>query len=156
SPEMADWCEPCRRSDDHLRGHVRGYLSADSRRTCLARLVAVPDSALAGNLAAISFAAHVGRVRSLDLLHRFVALLVHGTDPRPRSDARSGENDTSQIPLRFVCAWLDRLEPPLEQLRKSLSDFGRSLHAASALRAQYRVTRLRCLSIAGMAHDHLP
>ena len=69
------------------RPHVRGHLPAVPRRARLVRLVAVTAADFQLDVAAIPFAADVGRVRRLDLLHGVAALLVHGIDSRPGRDA---------------------------------------------------------------------
>jgi ferredoxin len=56
----------------------------------------------------------------------------------------------------LFCARLDRLEPSLEQLRKSVFDSRRAFDAAGALRALHRLVGLRGVAVAGLAHDDLP
>ena len=87
APTLANGCQPGRRSDDDLCGHVCRNLSRSSRRAHVVRLVAVPDSELQLDLASVPFAAHVGRVRRFYVFHRFGSVLVHGIDPRPGSHA---------------------------------------------------------------------
>src|SRR5208337_3431346 len=102
-------------------------------RTRLVRLVAVPDPELELDLAPVPLSADVGCLRRLDLLYRFGFVLVHGLDSGPGGAPGPGQEPPAPVPLRFVRPGLDRLEPPLEQLREGLLDPGRPVHSAGPL-----------------------
>ena len=68
------------------------------------------------HVAAIPFAADVGRVRRQHLPDGLDAVLVHGLDSRPGPAARPGEDAGAKIPLRPVRAGLDRLGAAMAQL----------------------------------------
>ncbi len=84
-----------------------GHFPADPRRARLVCLVVVPDPNVQRHLAAVPVAADVGRVRGLDLLHRFAAVLVHGLDSRPGHDARSGQDQSpaDSSTVLFALGW---------------------------------------------------
>ena len=66
-----------RRSDDDLRGGLRGALPAAPHRPSVAgRLLAVPLPEHDGAVAAVPQPAHLGRVRGLDLRHGLGRVLV--------------------------------------------------------------------------------
>ena len=65
-------------------------------------------------VAAVPFAARLGRVRGIDLCDDLGGLLVHRDDPGLRHDARSRDAAFRQIHVRPVVAGLARLDPPLD------------------------------------------
>ncbi len=107
-------------SDDGFLRDDGGTLSGHPRRARVVRLVHVSGSDLERNVAAIPFAADVGRVRREHLPDGLDALLVYGIDSRHRAAARPLEDAGAEIHLRPVRAGLDRLGAAVAQLRKSL------------------------------------
>ena len=69
--------KPCGRSDDHLRGNVRGSVSDLAHGSCVERLLraSLPEYpwSFVGEL---QLPAAVGRIRDLYVLHRFLIILV--------------------------------------------------------------------------------
>ena len=74
---MADVDQSFRGSDDALRGDVRGNFPRRARRACLDGVVSRADPEQLRHLAKFPQPADVGRIRGLDLLHRFGVVLVH-------------------------------------------------------------------------------
>ncbi len=108
--------QPRRRSHDDFRRHVRRNLSGGARGTRVVWLVALSAAESKRHLAAVPFAADVGRVRRLDLLHRVRVVLVYGAGSGFGNHARPRENQATPVSLWPVRAGLDRVEPQLEQL----------------------------------------
>ena len=156
APALADFNQPCGRGHDHLRRDVRRDLPPDPHRAGVVRLVAVPAAQLEQHLAAVPLAADVGRVRRLDLLHRVGAFLVCGADSRPGNSARPGQDQGQAVRLWPAGAGLDRVQPPLEQLREGVSHPGWAGDAAGLVGAQHGVVGLLGVATPWMAHDDLP
>ncbi len=88
--EVADLDQPVGRSDDAVRGDVRGHFPAVPHRPSVARLLAVPGAEYGSQyVAELPFAADLGRVRGFDVLHRIAIVLVHRTGPGSGDPARS-------------------------------------------------------------------
>ncbi len=97
-PEVAHVDQPFGRSDDAVRGDVRRHLPAVPHRPSVARLLAVPGAQhRSEHVAEFPQPADLGRVRGIDLLHGFAAVLVHrpgsgsGHAARPRDQQSSGK-----------------------------------------------------------------
>ena len=89
APEVAHFDQPLRRSDDDLCRDVRGNVPAAAHGAAVAFLLpdAVPEPDVA--VAAVPQPAGVGRIRGIDVLHSFAAVLVRGVDSGPCDAARS-------------------------------------------------------------------
>src|SRR5262245_34670800 len=100
--EVAHLDQPLRRSDDLVRRAVRGYLPTVPHRASLARvLLAVPHSQYRFEpLAEFPQSADLGRVRGLDVLHRFLVVLVYGAGSGFGHSARSRNQQDSPGCLR--------------------------------------------------------
>ena len=70
-PEVAHVDQPLCRSDDAVRGRLRGLVSADPHRASVDGVLHVPVPEHDGDLAAIPQPADLGRVRGFDLRHGF-------------------------------------------------------------------------------------
>ncbi len=81
-----DW--PRGGGDDGFFRDDGGIVSGHPRRTFVVRLVHVSGSDFKRSVAAIPFAADVGRFRRQHLPHRFDDVLVYGLDSRSGLDAR--------------------------------------------------------------------
>ena len=95
---------------------LRRPLPPDSRRPSVARVLALPVSQHDERVAAVPFAAGMGRLRGLDLRHHLRRLLVHRHDSRLRHPARPGNDAAGEVLLRPAVARLARLDPPLDPL----------------------------------------
>src|SRR4051812_25584270 len=80
-PEMENFDQSIRRGDDVVRRRLCGPIPGISHWPPLACLLAVPISERNGNMAAVSFAADVGRICGVDLRYGFIIVLVHRTYP---------------------------------------------------------------------------
>ena len=109
-------------------------------------LFPIPNSN--SDLAAVPFAADVGRVRGLDLLHGLGAVLVHGPDSGPGGDARSGQTKVRQFLYGFSPGWTGS-NRHWSNYEKAYLHPGRPFDAAGALGALDRVIGLRGVAIAG-------
>ena len=87
--DVADLDQPLRRSDDAVRGRLRGLVPAPAPRASVARVLAVPVSEHDDALAAVPQPADVGRLCGLDLCDRLAAVLVRRPGSRPGDAARS-------------------------------------------------------------------
>src|SRR5438093_51526 len=83
-----------------IRPPLSGSVPADPHRPDLVWLVAAAVAQLQLDLAAVPFAAALGRVRCVDLFHRVAALLVYGSDSRSGHNARPGEEQVAPDSLR--------------------------------------------------------
>ena len=79
-------------------------------------LLALSYTADDGSVAAVPQPANLGRVRGLDLFHRFAAVLVHRADSRFGNTARQREASNYPRDLWHSRHGLARLGPPLGAL----------------------------------------
>ncbi|MEZ6044984.1 MAG: hypothetical protein R3C11_05265 [Planctomycetaceae bacterium] len=84
-----------------------GLFPRDSRRSCLACLLALPHSEPDGDVAELPQSAAVGRVRGFHLRDCFASLLVHGDDSGPRDFPRSFDLQNQTLCLRHFLNGLD-------------------------------------------------
>src|SRR3984893_8366887 len=117
APKVAHVDQPYRRSNDHIRSALRGYVSRAPPGTSVARLLAVPLSEYDVVLAAISQPLGVGRIRRFVLFYRFALVLVRWTHPGFGHIARPGPHSTETGHLRISGHGLARLRRALEALR---------------------------------------
>ncbi len=120
-PEVAHIDQPFRRSDDAVRGRLRGLVSADPHRASVDGVLHVPVPEYDGALAAIPQPADMGRVRGFDVRHGFGAVLVCRFDSRPRDAARSRDRQAEADHLRHARAGLARFGASLASLSDGLS-----------------------------------
>src|SRR6185369_6344426 len=122
--EVADIDQPFRRGHDAVRRDVRRYLPVVSYRPSVARvLLAVPDSQhRPESVAELPQPADLGRVRGIDVLHRFSAVLVHWLGSGSGDAARSRYDESPPGCLRTSELGLARIGTPLAPLRTGLPD----------------------------------
>ena len=82
-------------------------------------LFPIPNSQC--DLAAIPFAADVGRVRGLDLFHGVGVVLVHGIDSGPGGDARSREDARFASSLMACSRWAGPARTAIGAITKRLT-----------------------------------
>ena len=142
--DMAHVDQPLRRSDDAVRGRLRGDIPDPAHWAGPgSRLLAVPVSEHDGRVAAVPQPAHLGRVRGLDLRDRLAAVLVRRTDSRSRDAARSIGIAGRPRHLRRARDGMARLGAPLASLRDGVSAARGTRDAARRLGAHDRELRLR-------------
>ena len=100
---------PHGRGDDGFLRDDGGTLSGHPRRSRVVRLVHVSDPEFKRSLAAIPFAADVGRFRREHLSRGLDAFLVHGNDSRLCNLARPLDDADSEDYFQFSRDGLDRL-----------------------------------------------
>src|SRR5438876_7835197 len=115
---------------------------ADSHRAAVVFLLAHPLPERARLVAQLQVAAHLGRVRDRDVLHRLDGVPDHGADPRHRGGARRGDGVAQEAVRHHFArlAWHQRAVAPLHT-RLSLSRGARD--PAGVVRAQRGVVGLR-------------
>src|SRR5438067_7701731 len=114
--EVAHVHQSLGRSDDAVCGDLRSHLSWRARRTCLDGVVSGAAPEQLRHLAELPQPSALGRVRRLDLLQRFGAVLVHRPCAGSRHAARPRDIYDQEVPLWCVRLRLARLHPQLAPL----------------------------------------
>src|SRR5205807_7614302 len=153
--EVAYIHQPYRRSNDHIRGALRGDVSSAPPRATVACLLAVSVSQYDVVLAAIPKPSGLGCIRGLHLPDGFALVLVRRTDSRSGYLARPRPHTCEADRLRVSGYGLARLGCSLEALRNDFAPSRRPRDSAGDLRAHGGELRLRHRHLARMAHDHL-
>src|SRR5207248_5915405 len=124
------------RGDDAVRRHVCGHVPARAHRTSMAGvLLALSYTADDGSVAAVPQPTNLGRVRGLDLFHRFTVVLVYRTYSRFGYAAGSRQVPHYEDGLWSTGDGMARIRAPLGSLRDCISASRGTLDAAGSFRA---------------------
>ena len=107
-------------------------------------------------VAATAEPADLGCIRGIDLRHRIVHFLVHGSDSGFRHDAGQGRQPNRAKNIRRAGDGLAQFRQALGSISESISAAGRPFDAAGGFGALGGELRLRRCHPAGLAHHHLP
>src|SRR5690606_1686287 len=111
--EVENVHQPRSRSYDNLRCDLCCVVPCIAHGSPLGRFLlgTPPSERVRFPVGELQLTAAVGRVRDLDVLHRFAGLLVHGSDSRLRDHPRPGSTTRCQDPcsdLQCTEFWMER------------------------------------------------